>query len=478
VSVVVAVANAAEGLRACLDELLAQPDASREVVVVDRLSSDGSADVALRHPVVDRVVFETQTHPLAAYDKGAALSRGDIMAFVEAGRAPPVSEWLTETVDALRQGIDVAWSVADDANVGAHGVVATRRVSERLLVGDGGPMIHAAERFRLRAAAAGFVVREGHPDTSPMRAAVGLITVAVCTDGVRRESLARCLDSIAELRDDKYEVLVVKNSPRTELQAELDRRGFRHVHVERPGLDVCRNRAIDEAVGDVVAFVDDDCEVDPGWLDGLRSGFADAHVTLVTGRVVPASLVRPTQRWFEAWFSFDRGPAPQLFTRHDRRMWFPLFPSALGTGCNMAFHRATFMRVARFDPALDMGTAVGGGGDLDIFAQFLDADEVAAYAPEAVVRHHHRSEPRELRRQFFGYGAAQGALCFKYALGRPGQRRAAVQFFRSRLREHRFRRKDSKRNSTGFPPELVTLEAAGQLAGPALYLWARWRSRD
>lgn len=474
---VVIVSDTASQLGACLDDLQRFGGGPLEVIVVDRLSVDGSADVALGHPIVDRVLLETQAHPLAAFDRGAALCSGAAIAFVEAGHAPLPSQWLPEGLERIRSGAEVSVVAAAPDQAGVHGVVVSTNVMMRLGVVDGEPADGAPLRFCERATAAGFRVEHSWADagmaTEPSE--VGLVTVALCTDGRRGPALRRCLESIAQLQDDKHEVVVVENAERAALAAEVAALGFRHVHEPRAGLDVSRNRAIDEASGDVVAFVDDDCVVDRGWLTGLRVAFSDPQVSLVTGRVLAASLRLPTQRWFEAWFSFDRGPESTRFTRHDHRMWFPLMPSPLGTGCNMAFRRATFVTTARFDPALDMGTPVGGGGDLDIFAQFLDAGATAAYAADAIVRHHHRSDMAELRRQFFGYGAAQGALCFKYAVGRPGQRRAAVQFFRWRLREHRHRRRAIHRETDRFPMSLVVCEVAGQLVGPVLYLWSRRR---
>jgi hypothetical protein len=123
-----------------------------------------------------------------------------------------------------------------------------------------------------------------------------------------------------------------------------------------------------------------------------------------------------------------------------------------------------------------MGTPVGGGGDLDIFAQYLDNGAAIGYAPDAVVRHYHRDNPRALRRQFFGYGVAVGAVCLKYALFRRGLRRAAVRFYVHQLRV--LKRKISARldGRDAFPLSLLALQVAGQTLAPLMYLWSRARA--
>src|SRR5205823_144732 len=150
-----------------------------------------------------------------------------------------------------------------------------------------------------------------------------------------------------------------------------------------------RNRGAAEARSPIVAFIDDDCEASPEWALHLVEAFRDPTVGCVTGRVVPSNPEQPTAQCFEARFSFDRGQHRDRFHRDDQRPWYPVHPWQLGTGCNMAFRRDVLEQLGGFDPALDMGSYVGGGGDLDVFRRLLDDGEIAVYEPSAVVRHHH-----------------------------------------------------------------------------------------
>lgn len=306
-----------------------------------------------------------------------------------------------------------------------------------------------------------------------------LISIVVCTAG-RRRSIWTLLRAAVALADPAFEVIVVENADRPTLdQVRLRQLGVRHVVEPRAGLDVARNRGAREAAGFVVAYVDDDCELEPGWLTALRLGFSEDDVALVTGRVLPATLELPSQRMFEAWCTWDRGVEQGRYLAGDRVPGFPASAHHLGTGCNMAVRRDVLLDLGGFDEALDMGTLVGGGGDLDLFIRILDAGHAARYEPGAVVRHRHRETMHDLRWQVWGYGLSQGALLAKGLMTRTGVRREIIRFGRQRLRDkqHELRH----RSASGMPRRVLVVEVLGILVGPIAYvtsmLGTRWRRR-
>ena len=131
------------------------------------------------------------------------------------------------------------------------------------------------------------------------RADLPAISVVVCTRD-RAASLQRCLESLGDLDYPSYEVIVVDNASVTAETAEVTARfPFRCVREERPGLDWARNRGIAEARHEIVAFTDDDVQVDRLWLRGIAEGFEEPDVMLVTGLTAPAELVTEAQVSFE-----------------------------------------------------------------------------------------------------------------------------------------------------------------------------------
>ena len=314
------------------------------------------------------------------------------------------------------------------------------------------------------------------PQTGTGESLTRQISVIVCTRR-RPLDLRRCLASLQSVDDANYEVIVVENDDRAALgSGDAAQAGARVVVEPRIGLCFARNRGLAEARGEIVAFVDDDCEAHPRWLAELRAAFRDPAVTCVTGRVLPASESRHSHRWFEHFSTFDRGPTPRRRRYVDERPPFFFSAAALGSGCNMAFRRTVFDRLGRFDPVFDVG-AIRGGGDLDLFGRVLEAGETAVYSPCAVIRHHHRDTMGGLCRQLFGYGVGMGALCMKHVVDGPGRVSDIVAFQREWLSATA--RIIGRRRLVARPVGvfLTAIMLAGMVCAPVPYLRHR-RSRE
>lgn len=139
------------------------------------------------------------------------------------------------------------------------------------------------------------------------------LTVAICTRD-RPEELRRALASLAAQIQPPAEVLVIDNAPSDGRTRELVERGLpglsglRYLEEPARGLDFARNRALAAALGDVVAFLDDDAVAEPGWTRALLEPFQkDLKVAAVTGCVGPFALETEGQRLFEANGGFSRG---------------------------------------------------------------------------------------------------------------------------------------------------------------------------
>jgi GT2 family glycosyltransferase len=104
---------------------------------------------------------------------------------------------------------------------------------------------------------------------------------------VLRDTLA----SIARCDPPAHEVIVVDGGEPGSAEPAASAVGARYLH-SPPGLTRQRNAGLDLAEGDVVVFVDDDTEVDPGLLAALARGYEDAAVIGVTGRVIDRDLRR------------------------------------------------------------------------------------------------------------------------------------------------------------------------------------------
>ena len=300
------------------------------------------------------------------------------------------------------------------------------------------------------------------------------VTLAVCTHG-RPERLARCLRSLQALRlppgAEAPDVLVVDNAPPDERTREVAvGAGVRYVREPVPGLDFARNRAVREATGDWLAFLDDDVVADPGWLAGLHGAVA-AHpdAAAVTGLVLPYALETEAQVLFERAGGFRRGFRPLRYrgsTLAGNRL-YPTGPGIFGAGANMAFRLDVLREIGGFDEALDTGAPLPGGGDLDVFYRVIRAGETLVYWPDALVFHEHRRELDALRRQYHSWGTGFMAFLTKAYRTDPPQReklRSMVSWwFRNQLRQLR----RSLRGQHALPPAMVLAELRGGVQGLA-----------
>jgi GT2 family glycosyltransferase len=287
--------------------------------------------------------------------------------------------------------------------------------------------------------------------------------------------MKRCLDAIGRLDYPYLDILVIDNAPQTDATQELIETQFpqvRYVREPRPGLDWARNRAILEAKGEIIAYTDDDVVVDPGWVGAIAQVFTvNPNVMALTGLVVPYELETEAQVLFEDYGGFGRGFEPKLYqVQPDQQLpWQWLGAGQFGTGANMAYRRSVFEQIGYFDPALDVGTPTNGGGDLEMFIRVLKAGYILAYEPQAMIRHRHRREYTQLKRQI-SFNGSLYALWISIALAYPEEwlsclkvgvwwmfywniRRTIIAFL------HR----------TQFPKDLILAEFAGAFSSFTTY---------
>lgn len=193
------------------------------------------------------------------------------------------------------------------------------------------------------------------------------VTVVIPTHG-RETRLAFALEALAEqdFDRDRFEVVVVRapgaNPPFAPAPDVLRVRFVDAAAASRPGQ---RNEGWRVAAGELVAFTDDDCRPDPGWLAALVSehGRASGEEAFVQGRTVPdvdeRHLLHGLARSVDV-----RGSGP----------WYET--------CNIAYPRALLERLAGFDEAYEHS-----GEDTDLALRAIAAGSEARYTEAALVRH-------------------------------------------------------------------------------------------
>ncbi len=234
-----------------------------------------------------------------------------------------------------------------------------------------------------------------------------LISVCLCT--YRRPTVVRTLASLAAQRlpaGCSLEIVVVDNDPAGSAEALVRAWSPDVAYAIEPGPNIAaaRNRTLELARGEWLAFLDDDEEADPSWLAQLLRA-ADAYdADAVIGRVVAV---------------YPEG-APVALRAADplSRDWGPTGRRLDAGSTANALLRARLVRGSelRFDPKFGRS----GGEDSDFFGRLAEGGARIVASREAVVREAapaSRLDPAYLRRRALRAGQSYGLVRLR---SRPG----------------------------------------------------------
>ena len=312
------------------------------------------------------------------------------------------------------------------------------------------------------------------------------VTVVICSRD-RTPGLGESLRTIQQVTYDPFEILVVDNAPTGNETRELvttlaqDDPRIRYTCESRPGLSRARNHGLTQAKFDVVAFTDDDTQVDPAWLAAIDAGFAaDPEAVCVTGLVASSALNTGSERYFDSRYSWGEAFEPRRYDlvahRHPSGL-YPFSAGIFGTGANFAVRRSVVDRLGGFDPLLGAGGPGRGGEDLDMFLRLILAGGRICYLPSALVWHQHRSDTEALSEQIYSYGYGLGAYLAKHLLG--GQLPTVLLghgLRQTRVVLGRMRRASQAGQMRTGGKRLALNEARGVLAGALCYYRASRRT--
>lgn len=253
------------------------------------------------------------------------------------------------------------------------------------------------------------------------------ITIAICTRN-RASLLHRTIQSLGHRTYDVnlFELLVIDNASKdnTAQVFETSRSGFltaKYFLESEIGIAFARNRAMHEASGEILVYLDDDAISSTMWLETLVAPFENPmdDVKCVVGKVeLEWEGSRPS--WipstYETLYSkYDAGHRARLLKRGDYLLT-----------TNVAFNREDLLRLGGF--RTDLGhrdSQLLGGEDNEIFDRMISNGIQIWYEPKAVVFHwvpRERQTRRWLIKRVFWDGATQPLLDYGSGLGRKRYR--------------------------------------------------------
>jgi len=210
-------------------------------------------------------------------------------------------------------------------------------------------------------------------------------SVVICAYTMERWSdLVAAIDSVRHQRPGPREiVLVIDHNDALLSRAQSELPVSRVLpNAGARGLSGARNTGVDAAVGDIVAFLDDDAAGEDGWLRALVGPFADPAVVGTGGGAEPLWVV-PRPRWFPDEFGWVVGCSY-------RGLPVVRSPVRNPIGCNMAFRRVALLEAGGFRNEVGrVGTLPAGCEETELsirLSQLRPSDRII-FEPEARVRH-------------------------------------------------------------------------------------------
>lgn len=218
-----------------------------------------------------------------------------------------------------------------------------------------------------------------------MSAPEPLLTVVVCTHG-RPNDLRRCLASIA-LLDDPVEAIVVDSASDPPCADVVVPFRARYIREDEPGLSIARNTALRAASCGLVAFVDDDTELEPDWARRILAPFSDPRVGCVGGTCVARfATTRP------AWLS-DRLLQYAGITHFGQQARLSTTTADLPFGANLCVRRDAVLAAGGFPETLGrIGTDLLSGEESALMVSLRRDGWLIWLQPDAVVHHHVSAE--------------------------------------------------------------------------------------
>jgi glucosyl-dolichyl phosphate glucuronosyltransferase len=247
---------------------------------------------------------------------------------------------------------------------------------------------------------------------------VSEVSVVVCTRN-RPELLRRALASLSGQTLDRarFQVIVVDNGDGEGEEIARVANADIVLRERSPGLSRSRNAGWRAALTPAVAFLDDDAEAAPDWLERAIGIFSTSGSIAVGGPILPL---------------YDSAPPAWFRDEYELRSWGDverfLEPGETLSGSNMLIDRGLLADVGGFDERLGMrGDRVSVGEESALFERLWERPWMTVvYSPQVVVRHRVASFKTTVAYQLRRTAASGEAWAIRQDLRGPARARRVV----------------------------------------------------
>lgn len=223
----------------------------------------------------------------------------------------------------------------------------------------------------------------------------------------RPEHLAHCLKSLAQLDypSDRFEIIVVDDGSEQPLDSVVEsvnsNVSINLIRQANAGPAAARNTGAKNAQGRYLAFTDDDCCPEQGWLKKLEDRLADNPDCIIGGHTVNRLINNPFSAMSQNIISMGYDHYNAI--REQARFF---------TSNNMVVPTQAFLEIGGFDT--DFRTSE----DRELCDRWIHSGRRMIYDPNIVIYHAHPMTLRQFWKQHFTYG--QGAFRFHNTRAKKG----------------------------------------------------------
>lgn len=258
-----------------------------------------------------------------------------------------------------------------------------------------------------------------------------MISVIISTYN-RCNDLKKALDSLFVQECDgsfETEILIADNnsSDKTKeiIQSYIPKFNGRLHYIFEPRQGKCYalNNAIEKAMGDIIAFTDDDVIVDKKWLMSIWKCFQEYNCDGIGGRIMPL-YPNETPKWIKELRDLVGGPIVCYDYGEDIKIYKKEFILPF-VGANMAFKRECFDKVGMFFENIGPGTG-SMGDDTEFFKRLEKECMRLYYCGNALVWH--KVDKRRMSLKYIAYWyIAQGR--YSLLIDKKGEEEKLVRWF-------------------------------------------------
>jgi len=218
------------------------------------------------------------------------------------------------------------------------------------------------------------------------------ISILICSRN-RREELEDLVSDLKRMSTTwSFEIVVVEE---TDYPVAIE--GTRYVPhpVANRGFPYARNLALQNASGDIIVFVDDDCHIHDGWLDNLLEPFRDDSVVGVQGGVTVPSDTNAIG-WAESILGFPGGGIRRVLQAEGE-----IQETREISTLNCAYRKWVLDKLGGFDERLRFG------GEDYLLPKKAAKYGKCVFVPRAIVDHRPRGNLRDVFLWFYRRGRAE-----------------------------------------------------------------------